>query len=112
MILKYSFLNPEETLVKYLKNDKYGIYDLSKSAMLIKAKFDYIGIDNNQIIGETDREFFLITLPEYNEIKLLNYEPDFFFYKFDRCPACAGGGCQGCDGIGMQKIPFITNQID
>lgn len=120
MILKYSFLDEENGIVKTLCFDKkkFGMYQLLSDIEIIKPTYDFIYpfdgdralVKNNGYCYEIDRagtEFFdnYQTIEEYEgEVETID--------KGDVCPMCEGGnGCETCMGIGF-IFPDMDSYLD
>lgn len=109
MILKYSFLDKKNGIVKTLdlETGKYGMYHLLSDTEIIQPTFDFIYefdgdkavVKNNGYCYQIDRsgkEWFELyqTIEEYGgDIEIID--------KGDTCPDCIGSGCVGCFGLGF-----------
>lgn len=119
MILKYSFLDEGNGIVKTLnlESGKYGMYHLPSGTDINIPKYDFIYpfngdravVKNDGYCYEIDRagtEFFNI----YQTIK--EYEGDIeIIDKGDTCADCGGNGCETCYGLGF-IFPFMDSNLD
>ena len=110
LILKYSFLDEENGVVKTICMDsgKYGMYHLASETEIIKPKYDFIyAFDGDKAVVKNDgycfqidrsgKEFYDLykSIEEYEgEIEIID--------KGDVCPNCKeiGSGCETCMGHG------------
>lgn len=119
VILKYSFLDEENKVVKSLNRTtgKFGMYHLPSETEIIKPQYDQIYtfegdravVKNNGFCFEIDRagkEYFDIyqTIEEYEgDIEIID--------KGDTCPDCTGNGCETCVGLGF-LFPDMDSYLD
>jgi hypothetical protein len=119
IILKYSFLDKKNGIVKTLcfEKKKYGMYHLPSATTIINPKYDYIYsfdcdkavVKNNGYCYQIDRsgnEYFDIyqTIEEYEGgIEIID--------KGDTCPSCSGNGCEICMGCGF-LFPDMDSYLD
>ncbi len=120
LILKNSFLDPHNDLVKILLGGSYGIYKLSTKQIVVPPVYDYIhefkdgravvrkGPDTwyehvfGAGVGEAT-QFLEIDFygNEYRDNPGLKAEYSGIIEKGDDCPDCTGGGCATCCGYGF-----------
>lgn len=112
MILKYSCLNAKCNLVKYVDQNRYGVYNKATSTILIPAENDYIGMQDGAVIAQKGEVFFKINLGDSTYTESKNFVPNFYFFKNDRCPICAGSGCPECAGFGFIPAPINGYPLD
>lgn len=119
MILKYSYLDKKNGIVKTLCFDKkkFGMYHLLSDTEIIKPTYDFIYpfdgdralVKNNGYCFEIDRagkEYFDFhkTISDYEgDIEIID--------KGDTCADCGGNGCGSCVGIGF-VFPDMDSYLD
>lgn len=107
VVLKYSFLDKDKQLVKVLSHGKYGIFNLTIKEVVAAPTFDCLQfhLHHNAIWAKRGGYYFAIDgfgnrLGEAP----IPAQQWAFVDKNDRCPSCAGDGCNMCHGFGF--IPF------
>ncbi|SFH40478.1 hypothetical protein [Pontibacter chinhatensis] len=107
LVLKYSSLDKEKQLVKVMSNEKYGIFNIVAREVVVVPTFDCLQYHphHNAIWAKQDGFYFRIDTQGDRIGNEQIAESDWAFVdKNDRCPSCAGGGCNRCYGFGIIPI--------
>ncbi|TPE43598.1 hypothetical protein [Pontibacter mangrovi] len=103
LILKYSHLDREKQLVKFLSHGSYGIYHLLTDIVLLEPTYDLLQYHSHTDLIWAKQNGFYFSIDAYGnktDTEKIAEKDWLFIDKNDRCPSCNSKGCHACFGFG------------